>query len=97
MLLTNWNPEFATLLEVLRVELTSTVKFKLFLTGRPHIPPEVNEWLQIQRDPIDIQANPDDIRKYLISEIACDPRPDTMNSALENEIVNTITDKSRGM
>ncbi|KAF8417386.1 hypothetical protein EV426DRAFT_376156 [Tirmania nivea] len=85
------------LLEILRVELTNTVKLKLFLTGRPHIPLEVNQWLQVQQDPINIQASPDDIRKYLINEIACDPRPDAMNDTLQHEIVNEITHKSEGM
>jgi len=77
--------------------LVGTVKFKLFFTGRPHILPEINKWLQVQHDPVDIQANPGDIREYLISETDCCPRPDAMNGALQHEIVNTITDKSQGM
>lgn len=85
------------LLGVLHAELTGAVKLRLFLTGRPHIPSEVNAWLQIQQVPIEIRANPEDIRDFLIHEIACDPRSDEMNGELQREIVNVIIEKSDGM
>ena len=76
---------------------TSDRAVQLFLTGRPHIPQEVNESLRITQDAIDVIANGDDIRAYLINQIALDTSPTAMNESLKEVILHTIVEKSEGM
>ena len=85
-----------TLLKALRTEFGST---RIFLTGRPHIEPEVNEALQIQLDAMHIEASEGDIRGFLIHEIEEDMNinPDDMNEQLKEEILEAIISKAGGM
>ena len=85
------------LLKALCEEFTGYKAVQLFLTGRLHIAPEVNESLRISQYSIDIIANGDDIRAYLISQIALDTSPTAMNKSLKEEILQTIVEKSQGM
>jgi len=85
------------LLKALCEEFMGYKAVQLFLTGRPHIAPEVNESLRISQYSIDIIANGDDIRAYLNSQIALDISPTAMNKSLKEEILQTIVEKSQGM
>ena len=85
-----------TLLKALRTEFGNA---RIFLTGRPHIEPEVNRALQIQLDAMHIEANEGDIRGFLIHEIGKDMNinPDDMNEQLREEILEAIISKANGM
>jgi len=85
-----------TLLKALRTEFGSA---RIFLTGRPHIEPEVNEALPTQLDSMHIEANEGDIRGFLIHEIEEDMNinPDDMNEQLREEILEAIIGKAGGM
>jgi len=85
-----------TLLKALRTEFNSA---RIFLTGRPHIEPEVNGALQIQLDAMHIEANEGDIRGFLIHEIEEDMNinPDDMNDQLREEILEAVISKADGM
>lgn len=85
-----------TLLEALHSILTTVRTVCLFLTGRPHIAVDLNAKLQIQYG-IDIKARHDDIRAYLLHEISQDTNPSAMNETLKEEIMTTITEKSKNM
>jgi hypothetical protein len=70
----------------------------LFLTGRPQIENDVNKCLCIEfPDPVRVEANKEDIMKYLSNEIGRDPDPKAMNEKLRGEILDTIVDGSGGM
>jgi len=85
-----------TLLQALRTEFGNA---RIFLTGRPHIEPEVNRALQIQLDAMHIKANECDMRGFLIHEIEKDMNinPDDMNEQLREEILEAIIGKADGM
>jgi len=72
---------------------------RVFLTGRPHIEPEVDGALQTKLDAMHITADDGDIRGYLTHEIEEDMNinPDDMNDQLKEEILETITRKAGGM
>ena len=81
--------------QTLQAECRST---RLFLTGRPHIWPEVNEILGIQeKDAINVAAEASDIQAYLIHEIEQDRNSCAMNEELKKEILDVIIAKSEGM
>jgi hypothetical protein len=46
---------------------------------------------------ISVEANPDDIRKYVEKEIEIDDNYECMNDTLKNEILAKIVDNSEGM
>ena len=71
----------------------------IFLTGRPHIQPEVDRALRTKVDAMHIIADDGDIRGYLRQEIEEDMNinPDDMNEQLKEEILDTITRKAKGM
>lgn len=68
----------------------------IFVTGRPHIAAELNAKFSIP-ETIDIKAQHDDIRAYLIYQISQDINPTAMNGTLKEEITTTITEKSKDM
>ena len=72
---------------------------RIFITGRPHIQPEVDGALQTKLDAMHITADSGDIRGYLTHEIEEDMNinPDDMNDQLKEEILETITSKAGGM
>jgi NACHT domain len=76
----------------------SSTRTCLFLTGRPQIENDVNECLGIEfPDSVRVEANKNDIMKYLSYEISKDPDRKAMNEKLREEILNTIADGSEGM
>ena len=84
------------LLTALRTEFGT---IRIFVTGRPHIQPEVDEALQTQLVTMHISADQGDIRGYLAHEIGEDRKinPDDMNDELKEEILQAITAKAGGM
>ncbi|KAF8421774.1 hypothetical protein EV426DRAFT_188073 [Tirmania nivea] len=73
---------------------------RLFFTGRPHMQSEVRTYFEIQqKQEVEIVAKKNDIRKFLHHKIAGDRQvnPDTMNEALENEILSALLRRSQGM
>jgi len=85
-----------TLLETLHSVFTDVGKVGIFLTGRPHIAAELNAKFRIPQA-IDIKAQHDDIRAYLIHRISQDTNPSAMNGTLKEEVMTTITEKSKDM
>ena len=87
------------LLKILSNELhLGTETNRLFFTGRPHMQSEVQNYFKIRQE-VEIVANESDIRQYLshkISEDRC-TNPDTMNEALEIEILSLLVGRSQGM
>jgi len=63
---------------------------RIFLTGRPHIRPEVGKRLAGRVTSLAISTKRDDIIRYLHSRLEDDTTPDAMNSILEAEILKKI-------
>jgi len=63
---------------------------RIFVTGRPHIRPEIGRSLDGRVASLPISTRRDDIIKYLRSRLAEDPTPDAMDSSLEAEILRKI-------
>ena len=63
---------------------------RIFLTGRPHILPEIGRRLGGRVTSVSISPKRDDIATYLRSRIAADTTPDAMDSTLEAEILEKI-------
>ena len=84
------------LLSALRTEFGTV---RLFMTGRPHIGPEVDGALQTHLEAMYLTADEGDIRGYLTHEIEEDKKinPDDMNDQLQEEILEAITSKAGGM
>ena len=84
------------LLESLRRVMQDSTR--LFLTGRPNIEGDVNNFLQT-KSPVAVQiiANQHDIEKYVNYCIDEDNNPDIMNDSLREEIVTTISAASQQM
>ena len=72
--------------EILR-ESPST---RIFVTGRPHIQPEIGRRLPGRVKSLSISTKRDDIIKYLHSRLEDDTTPDAMNDSLEAEILKKI-------
>jgi len=63
---------------------------RIFVTGRPHIRPEIGRRLSERVTSMSISSKRDDIATYLHSKIAADTTPDAMDSALEADILEKI-------
>jgi len=63
---------------------------RIFVTGRPHILPEIGNRLAGRAGSISISPKKEDIVTYLRSRIAADPTPDAMDSTLEGDILRKI-------
>jgi len=63
---------------------------RIFVTGRPHIRPEIGKRLAGRVASLPISAQRDDIIRYLHSRLEDDTTPDAMNSSLEAEILKEI-------
>jgi len=62
----------------------------IFVTGRPHIRPEIGRGLGGRVTSMSISPKRDDIAAYLRSRLAADTTPDAMDSALEADILEKI-------
>ena len=63
---------------------------RIFVTGRPHIRPEIRRCLAGRVASVSIAPKRDDIIKYIHSRLHEDTTPDAMNSSLEAEIMGRI-------
>ena len=65
---------------------------RIFVTGRPHILPEIRRRLGGRVMSVSISPRRDDIVTYLRSRLAADTTPDAMDSTLEADILKKIPD-----
>jgi len=63
---------------------------RVFVTGRPHIQPEIGRRLSGRVKSLSISTKREDIIKYLHSRLEDDTSPDAMNDSLEAEILKKI-------
>jgi len=63
---------------------------RIFLTGRPHIQPEIGRHLAGKVTSLPISTKRDDIIRYLHSRLEGDTTPDAMDSNLEADILKKI-------
>ena len=63
---------------------------RIFVTGRPHIQPEIERYLAGGVTILSISPKRDDIVTYLRSRLAADTTPDAMNNTLEVDILREI-------
>ena len=65
---------------------------RIFVTGRPHILPEIKGHLAGRVKSVSISPKRDDIVRYIHSRLAADTTLDAMDSTLEAEIMKKIPD-----
>ena len=63
---------------------------RIFVTGRPHIRPEIERRLAGRVTSVSISTKTDDIVRYLHSRLEEDTDPDAMDSSLEADILKEI-------
>jgi len=66
---------------------------RIFVTGRPHIWPEIGKRLAGSVTSLRISTKRDDIIRYLHSRLEDDTTPDAMSSSLEAEILKKIPEE----
>ena len=80
----------AKLLDSLGQLLRQSPGTRIFVTGRPHILPEIRRHLIGGVTSLSISPKRDDIVTYINSRLAADTTPDAMDSTLEADIVKKI-------
>ena len=80
----------AKLLDSLGQLLEQSPGTRIFVTGRPHILPEIGRHLRTRVARVSISPKRDDIVTYLRSRLAADTAPDAMDSTLEADILRKI-------
>ena len=84
-------PEHRTkLLDSLNKILQKSPATRIFVTGRPHIQPDITRRLAGKATSLPISTKRDDIIRYLHSRLEEDTIPDAMDSSLEAEILKKI-------
>ena len=78
------------LLNSLNKILQNSPGTRIFVTGRPHIQPEIERRLSGRVTSLSISTKRDDIIKYLHSRLEEDTTPEAMSSSLEAEILRKI-------
>ena len=78
------------LLDSLNQILQKSPGTRVFMTGRPHILPEIGRRLAGRVTSIPISTKKDDIITYLHTRLAEDTTPDAMDSSLEADILKKI-------
>ena len=78
------------LLNLLGQILQQSPGTRVFMTGRPHILPEIGRGLGGRVMSVSISPKRDDIVTYLHSRLAADTTPDAMDSTLEADILKKI-------
>jgi len=87
-------PEYRVkLLDSLNKILQSSASTRIFVTGRPHIRPEIGKRLGERVTGLSISTERDDMIRYLRSRLEEDTTPDAMDSSLEAEILRKIPEK----
>ena len=80
----------AKILDSLGQFLQQSPGTRIFVTGRPHILPEIGRRLNGRLTTVSISPRRDDIVTYLHSRLAADVAPDAMDGALEADILKKI-------
>ena len=80
----------AKLLDSLNQILQKSPGTRVFVTGRPHILPEIGRRLPGRVTSMPISTKRDDIITYLHTRLAEDTTPDAMDSSLEADILKKI-------
>jgi len=80
----------AKLLDSLSKILQNSPGTRIFMTGRPHIRPEIRRRLAGKVTDLPISTKRNDIILYLRSRLEDDPIPDAMDDSLEAEILKKI-------
>ena len=80
----------AKLIDSLGQILEKSPATRIFVTGRPHIQPEMTRRLAGRVTSLPISTKRDDIIRYLHSRLEEDIIPDAMDSSLEAEILKKI-------
>ena len=80
----------ATLLNSLNQILHGSPGIRIFVTGRPHILPQVRGYLSHRTISISISSRRCDIITYLLAMLDGDTIPDAMDSALKADILRKI-------
>ena len=78
------------LLGSLNQVLQNSPATRIFVTGRPHIRPEIGRRLSGRVTSLPISTKTDDIIRYLHSRLEEDTTPDAMDSSLEADILRKI-------
>ena len=78
------------LLDSLNQILQGSSDTRIFMTGRPHVLPEIGRRLSRRITSISISPRRDDIIGYLQSKLDEDTNPDAMDSSLEADIMKKI-------
>ena len=78
------------LLDSLNTILQKSPGARVFVTGRPHIRPEIGRRLARRVMSLPISTKRDDIMRYLHKRLEEDTIPDAMNGSLEAEILKKI-------
>jgi len=78
------------LLDSLNQVLQVSPSTRIFITGRPHVLPEIKKRLTKRATSIPISPKRDDIIGYLHSKLDEDTNPDAMDSRLEADILKKI-------
>ena len=78
------------LLDSLNQILQKSPGTRIFVTGRPHIQPEIGRRLVGRVASVSISTKGDDIIRYLHSRLDEDATPDAMDSSLEADILKRI-------
>ena len=78
------------LLDSLNKILQESPATRIFVTGRPHIRPDITRRLAGRVTSLPISTKRDDIIRYLRSRLEEDTTPDAMDSSLEGEILKRI-------
>jgi len=81
------------LLDSLNQILEKSPGIRIFVTGRPHIRPEIGRCLAGRVTSVSISPKRDDIIRYLHSRLHEDTNPDAMDSSLEADILKKIPEE----
>ena len=76
-----------------KIFLVGSPGIRIFMTGRPHILPEIRERLAGRIPSISISLKRDDIVKYLYNKLGEDMNFDAMDSNLEVDILKKISEE----
>jgi len=87
-------PEYRVkLLDSLNKILQNSPGTRIFVTGRPHIRPEIEKRLLGRVTSLSINAERDDMIRYLESRLEEDTTPDAMDGILKAEILRKIPER----
>ena len=87
-----WEGHRVKLLDSLNQILQKSPGTRIFVTGRPHIRPDVGRRLTGRVKSVSVCPKRDDIIRYLHDRLDKDTVPDAMNSSLEADILKRIPD-----